>query len=186
MDSSALQYMIKGIVLISHKIWVVTPGPTYGIYTTTSKNRADLYEEFGKCNMLVTSRLIKLGFLYVKVVRSFKTLYINLMSKYNVCMERHVSEGICGLYDGFPSVYKLVTTRRRRLWTLTYLFHIAHYHSYFLSVLFIRLLFIRHSFHSFCAEAEFMRCVAVLNDCIAAVGSSPWKRCGWVGRVHHW
>ena len=41
------------------------------------------YEEFVKRNMLVTSRLIKQGFLYVKLVRSFKKFYVNLISKYN-------------------------------------------------------------------------------------------------------
>ena len=103
------------------------------------------YEEFVKRTVLVTSRLIKRGFLYVELVRSFKKFYIkyvNLMSKCNVCMKRHVSDGICGLYDGLPSVYNLVTTRRHRLWTLMYQFT-----SPLIVVILCQVLFIRHSCH---------------------------------------
>ena len=96
----------------------IPSGPLYISQLVRIGWTCSTYEEFVKRTVLVTSRLIKRGFLYVELVRSFKKFYIkyvNLMSKCNVCMKRHVSDGICGLYDGLPSVYNLVTTRRHRL-----------------------------------------------------------------------
>ena len=71
-----------------------------------------MYEEFVKRNRLITTRLIRQGFLYVNVVKSFKKFYVKytyLMSKYNVCLKRHISDGVCGVYVGLPSMYKHVT-----------------------------------------------------------------------------
>ena len=96
MDSSALQYNFK-IVNFPYMSSNIPSGPAYGIYISQLVRIGwicSTYEEFVKRNMLVTSRLIKQGFLYVKLVRSFKKFYIkyvNLMSKYNVGMKRHVS-----------------------------------------------------------------------------------------------
>ena len=61
---------------------------------------------------LITTRLTRQGFLYVKLVKSFMSFYVkykNLMSNYNVCLKRHISDGVCGLYVGLPSMYKHVT-----------------------------------------------------------------------------
>ena len=96
----------------------IPSGPIYISQLVRIGRTCSTYEEFVKRTVLVTSRLIKRGFLYVELVRSFKKFYIKYVSKCNVRTKRHVSEGICGLYDGLPSVYKFVTTRRPRLWTL--------------------------------------------------------------------
>ena len=65
--------------------------------------------------MMITTRLIKQGFRYNKLVGSFKKFYVKYIHRYNVGLKRHVYEGICGLYIGRPSLYRHVTTRRRRL-----------------------------------------------------------------------
>ena len=87
--------------------------PAYGIYISQLVRIGRIcstYEEFVKCNRLLTTRLIRQGFLYVKLVKSFKKFYL----KY-VCLKRHISDGVCGLYVGLPSMYKHVTVRRQRM-----------------------------------------------------------------------
>ena len=62
--------------------------------------------------LMITSRLIKQGFRYTKLVKSLKkfyTKYIYLMDNH-VCFRRHISEGICPLYIGVPALFKHVTT----------------------------------------------------------------------------
>ena len=99
----------------------IPSGPSYGVYISQLIRIARIcsnYEDFTKRNKLITTRLIKQGFLYTKLVKSFRNFYvkyIHLMDKYNVCLKRHISEGICGLYVGRPLLYKQVTTRRPRL-----------------------------------------------------------------------
>ena len=97
----------------------IPSGPAYGIYISQLVRIGRIcstYEEFIKRNRLITTRLIRQGFLYVKLVKSFKKFYVkytNLMSKYNVCLKRHISDGVCGLYVGLPTMYKHVTVRRQ-------------------------------------------------------------------------
>ena len=138
----------------------IPSGPIYISKLVRIGRTCSTYEDFVKRNMFV----IKQGFLYVELVRSFKKFYmkyVNLMSKCNVRTKRHVSEGICGLYDGLPSVYKFVTTRRPRLWTLMYQFtspligrvdaqwrnHMSEGIQSICVVIFCQVLFIRHSCH---------------------------------------
>ena len=52
---------------------------------------------------------IRQGFLFVKSFKKFYVKYTNLVSKYNVCLKGHISDGVCGLYVGLPSMYKHVT-----------------------------------------------------------------------------
>ena len=55
------------------------------------------------------------GFRYSKLVKSFKKFYvkyIHLMDNYNVCLRRHISEGICPPYIRVPVLFKHVTTRK--------------------------------------------------------------------------
>ena len=100
----------------------IPSGPAYGIYISQLVRIGRIcstYEEFVKRNRLITTHLIRQGFLYVKLVKSFKKFYVkytNLMSKYNVCLKRHIiSDGVCGLYVGLPSMYKHVTVRRQHM-----------------------------------------------------------------------
>ena len=92
--------------------------PSYGIYISQLVRIGRIcstYDEFVKRNMVITSRLIKQGFLYTKLVTSFKKFYvkyIHLVGKYNVCLKNHISDGISGLYNVKPLLYKHVTTRR--------------------------------------------------------------------------
>ena len=92
--------------------------PSYGIYISQLVRIGRIcstYDEFVKRNMVITSRLIKQGFLYTKLVTSFKKIYvkyIHLVGKYNVCLKNHISDGISGLYNVKPLLYKHVTTRR--------------------------------------------------------------------------
>ena len=84
--------------------------PSYGIYISQLVRICSTYDEFVKRNMVITSRLIKQGFLYTKLVTSFKKIcvkYIHL-----VCLKNHISDGISGLYNVKPLLYKHVTTRR--------------------------------------------------------------------------
>ena len=53
----------------------IPSGPAYGIYISqlvTIGRICSTYEEFVKCNRLITTRLIRQGFLYVKLVKSLK------------------------------------------------------------------------------------------------------------------
>ena len=96
----------------------IPAGPSYGIYISQLVRIGRIcntYDEFVKRHLMITSRLIKQGFRYSKLVKSFKKFYvkyIHLMDNYNVCLRRHISEGICPLYIGVPVLFKHVTTRK--------------------------------------------------------------------------
>ena len=96
----------------------IPAGPSYGIYISQLVRIGRIcntYDEFVKRHLMITGRLIKQGFRYSKLVKSFKKFYIkyiHLMDNYNVCLKRHISEGICPLYIGLPVLFKHVTTRK--------------------------------------------------------------------------
>lgn len=108
------------IVNFPHLDSNIPAGPSYGIYISQLVRIGricDTYEEFVKRNLLITTRLIKQGFRYGRLVRSFKKFfvrYVHLVDRYGVCLKRHVSEGVCGLYHGPPSLYRHITIRRPR------------------------------------------------------------------------
>ena len=52
--------------------------PSYGIYISQLVRICSTYDEFVKRNMVITSRLIKQGFLYTKLVTSFKKFMLNI------------------------------------------------------------------------------------------------------------
>ena len=68
----------------------IPSGPAYGIYISQLVRIGRIcstYEEYVKRNRLITTRLIRQGFLYVKLVKSFKKFcvkYTNLMSTTSV------------------------------------------------------------------------------------------------------
>ena len=96
----------------------IPAGPSYGVYISQLVRIGRIcntYDEFVKRHLMITSRLIKQGFRYTKLVKSFKKFYvkyIHLMDNYNVCLRRHISEGICPLHIGLPMLFKHVTTRK--------------------------------------------------------------------------
>ena len=98
----------------------IPAGPAYGVYISQLVRIGricDKYEEFTKRNLLITTRLMRQGFRYTRLVFSFKKFfvkYIHLLNKCGVCMKRHISDGICDLYYVQPSLYKHVTIQRPR------------------------------------------------------------------------
>ena len=75
--------------------------PTHGVYISQLvriSRICDTYDTFCARHKLLTRRLIAQGFLYDKLCAYFKKFarkHINLFSKYDVSMKRHVLEGIC-------------------------------------------------------------------------------------------
>ena len=83
--------------------------PAYGVYIlqlVRIGRICDKYEEFTKRNLLITTRLIRQGFRLVFSFKKFFVKYIHLLDKYGVCMKRHISDGICGLYYVQPSCHQ--------------------------------------------------------------------------------
>ena len=101
----------------------IPSGLAYGIYVSQLVRigcicNNNYYDEFVGCNRLITTKLIRQGFHYTKLVRTFKKFYrkyVSLMDRYGVCLRRHISEGICRPYISIPSLYRNVTLHRQQL-----------------------------------------------------------------------
>ena len=73
----------------------------YGVYVSQLVRIGricDNYERFFTRHHLLTSRLVKQGFLYNKLVISFKRFlakYPEIVSKFRVSIKKHVEDSIC-------------------------------------------------------------------------------------------
>ena len=57
----------------------IPAGPSYGIYISQLVRIGRIrntYDEFVKCHLMITSRRLKQGFIYTKLVKSFKKFYV--------------------------------------------------------------------------------------------------------------
>ena len=75
--------------------------PAYGVYISQLVRIGricDSYKSFFTRHHQLTSRLVKQGFLYNKLVTSFKgfcSRYPEIFSKFKVSIRKHVEDGIC-------------------------------------------------------------------------------------------
>ena len=75
--------------------------PAYGVYISQLVRIGricDSYKSFFTRHHQLTSRLVKQGFLYDKLVTSFKgfcSRYPEIFSKFKVSIRKHVEDGIC-------------------------------------------------------------------------------------------
>ena len=75
--------------------------PAYGVYISQLVRIGricDSYENFFTKHHKITCRLVKQGFLYHKLVNSFKKFcirYPEIFSKVKVSIRKHVEDGIC-------------------------------------------------------------------------------------------
>ena len=75
--------------------------PAYGVYISQLVRIGricDNYENFSTRHHHLTCRLVKQGFLYDKLISSFKKFcsrYPDIFSKFKVSVRKHVEEGIC-------------------------------------------------------------------------------------------
>ena len=99
--------------------------PTYGVYMSQLIKIAricDNYSSFIKRHKLLTSRLIKQGFWYSRLVMYFKRFakrYGALFSKYGVGVRRHVHDGICVPLEIRHDLVRNVVTRRHTVYNST-------------------------------------------------------------------
>ena len=79
---------------------IIPARPTYGVYISQliRMNRiCENFDAFVKRHRLLTERLIRQGFWNSKLCNSFKKIakkYIAELSKYNVSIRTHLSQGI--------------------------------------------------------------------------------------------
>ena len=75
--------------------------PAYGVYISQLVRIGricDNYKNFSTRHHHLTCRLVKQGFLYDKLIASFKKFcsrYPDIFSKFKVSVRKHVEEGIC-------------------------------------------------------------------------------------------
>ena len=89
------------IVNFPHMDSNIPSKPVYGVYISQLVRIGcicDSYESFFTRHHQLTCRLVKQGFLYDKLVTSFKgfcSRYPEVFSKFGVSIRRHVEDGIC-------------------------------------------------------------------------------------------
>lgn len=91
--------------------------PAYGVYVSQLVRIGricDSYERFFTRHHLLTSTLVKHGFLYNKLVISFKRFcskYPLIFSKFGVSIKKHVEDGICLPSVAISRLSTMVTIR---------------------------------------------------------------------------
>ena len=91
--------------------------PAYGVYISQLVRIGricDNYKSFYTRHHLLTCRLVKQGFLYDKLVTSFKKFcggYPDIFSKFGVSVRRHVEDGVCLPTVAINTLSNGVTTR---------------------------------------------------------------------------
>ena len=79
----------------------IPTSPAYGVYISQLVRIiriCEKYSNFVQRHHILTSRLIRQGFLYSKLCRVFKCFsrkYSHLLGKYNVSIRSHIHDGIC-------------------------------------------------------------------------------------------
>ena len=93
--------------------------PAYGVYISQLVrigHICDNYNSFFTRHHQLTCRFVKQGFLYDKLVTTFKTFcskYPDIFSKFKVYIKKHVEDGICLPTVAISSLSSKVSTRSR-------------------------------------------------------------------------
>jgi hypothetical protein len=107
------------IVNFPHMDSNIPSKPAYGVYISQLiriGRICDSYESFFTRHHKLTCRLVKQGFLYDKLVTTFKTFcsrYPEILSKFKVSIKKHVQDGICLPTVAISSLSNKVNTRFR-------------------------------------------------------------------------
>ena len=90
--------------------------PAYGVYISQLVRIGCICDSYGSFCHQLTCRLVKQGFLYDKLVTSFKgfcSRYPEIFSKLKVSIRKHVEDGICLPTVAINSLSNKVNTRSR-------------------------------------------------------------------------
>ena len=94
-------FIFNNIVNFPHMDSNIPSKPAYGVYISQLiriGRICDSYESFYTRHHKLTCRLVKQGFLYDKLVTTFKTFcsrYPEIFSKFKISIRKHVQDGIC-------------------------------------------------------------------------------------------
>ena len=95
----------------------IPTSPAYGVYISQLvriSRICEKYSDFVQRHHILTSRLIRQGFLYSKLCRAFKCFsrkYSHLLGKYNVSIRSHIHDGICLPLCAVRALTKHITCR---------------------------------------------------------------------------
>ena len=107
------------IVNFPHMDSNIPSKPAYGVYISQLiriGRICDSYESFYTRHHKLTCRLVKQGFLYDKLVATFKTFcsrYPEIFSKFKISIRKHVQDGICLPTVAISSLPNKVNIRSR-------------------------------------------------------------------------
>ena len=93
--------------------------PAYGIYISQLVRIGRIcgdYESFCNRNRTITSKLIKQGFWYSKLCRTFKKFarrHQNVFNKFKMSIKRHIYDGVCLPVCELPALTTHVSLSRR-------------------------------------------------------------------------
>lgn len=93
--------------------------PAYGVYISQLVRIGricDSYDGFQNKHYKLTKRLVKQGFVYEKLVFSFKKFcrkYPHIFSKFGVSLRKHVDDGVCLPLVAIQSLSKNIVTNRQ-------------------------------------------------------------------------